>query len=161
MLNNWVFTFVYGLNMKIGILFGVFILLAAALVRADISASPIGLWKTFDDDQKPTGFVRIIEHDGIYTGVIEKGLETDKEDKYCTECKDERKGQKLVGMTIIRGVKAKGNVFEGTEILDPFSGNTYRVKLTLKDPNKLEVRGFLGISLFGRTQVWERSENGK
>jgi uncharacterized protein (DUF2147 family) len=56
-------------------------------------------------------------------------------------------------------VKAKGDVFEGTEILDPFSGNTYRVKLTLKEQGqKMDVRGFVGLSLFGRTQVWERVE---
>jgi len=123
--------------------------------------NPAGLWKTYDDKGKPTGYIRVTEQAGVYTGVIEKGLETDKEDKYCTACKDERKGQKLVGMTMMKGVKAKGDFFEGTEILDPFSGNTYRVKLALKEPNKMEVRGFIGLSLFGRTQVWERAENGQ
>lgn len=63
------------------------------------------------------------------------------------------------GMAVLKGVKAKGEVFEGTEILDPFSGNTYRVKLTLKEHGqKMDVRGFVGLSLFGRTQVWERVE---
>lgn len=120
---------------------------------------PSGLWKTFDDKGKPTGYVRIVEDAGVYTGMIEKGLETDKEEKYCTACKDERKDQKMIGMVIIKNVKAKGDVYEGTEILDPFSGNTYRVKLTLKDEGKtLEVRGFIGVSLFGRTQVWQRAE---
>lgn len=151
----------WGVNMKIKVLLTILMLSVASTAQADSDASPIGLWKAYDDEQKPTGYVRIIERDGFYTGIIEKGLETDKEDKYCTECKDERKGQKLVGMTIIKGVKANGNTFEGTEILDPFSGKTYRVKLTLKEQNKMEVRGFIGVSLFGRTQVWERSDNGK
>ncbi|MFM9835942.1 MAG: DUF2147 domain-containing protein [Methylophilaceae bacterium] len=142
--------------------FSFIVLMSFSLISiATEQNSPAGLWKTYDDKGEPTGFVRITEQAGIYTGVIEKGLETDKEDKYCTECKDERKGQNLVGMTMMKGVKAKGDVFEGNEILDPFSGNTYRVKLTMKDAKKMEVRGFIGVSLFGRTQVWERAENGQ
>lgn len=142
--------------------FSFIVLMSFSLISfATEQNSPAGLWKTYDDKGEPTGFVRITEQAGIYTGVIEKGLETDKEDKYCTACKDERKGQNLVGMTMMKGVKAKGDVFEGNEILDPFSGNTYRVKLTMKDAKKMEVRGFIGVSLFGRTQVWERAENGQ
>lgn len=119
--------------------------------------TPAGLWKTFDDKGKATGYIRVIENQDIYTGVIEKGLPTDKEDKLCTLCKDERRDKKLIGMTVIKNVKAKGDSYEGSEILDPFSGNTYRVKLTLKEAGKkMEVRGFVGISLFGRTQIWER-----
>jgi uncharacterized protein (DUF2147 family) len=58
---------------------------------------------------------------------------------------------------------AKGdNHYQGTEILDPFSGNTYRVKLKLKDLGEtLEVRGYVGFSLFGRTQIWKRVESGQ
>lgn len=138
--------------------FGV-LLSSAVLANPSSVISPAGLWKTLDDKGKPTGYVRIQEDNGVYIGVIEKGLDTDKEDKYCTACKDERKNQKLVGMTMMKNVKAVGDVYEGTEILDPFSGNTYRVKLTLKDAGKkMEVRGFVGLSLFGRTQVWDRAE---
>jgi hypothetical protein len=136
-----------------------FVALLTHALFAFANNSPTGLWKTHDDKGKPTGYVRVLEDNGIYTGVIEKGLETDKEEKYCTSCKDERKDQKLVGMTMMKNVKSKDEGYEGTEILDPFSGNTYRVKLKLKDEGKkMEVRGFVGVSLFGRTQVWERVE---
>jgi uncharacterized protein (DUF2147 family) len=121
----------------------------------------LGMWLAHNDQGKPTGYIHIVEENGEYRGYIAKGLETDKEEKYCEACKDERKGQKLVGMTVSSGVKAKGNGYEGKEILDPFSGNTYRVKLSLKSEEKLEVRGFIGLSLFGRTQVWERMQNGQ
>lgn len=134
------------------------VLLTSALM-ANANTSPTGLWKTHDDKGKPTGYVRVQENNGVFTGVIEKGLETDKEEKYCTACKDERKDQRLIGMTMMKNVKAKGDYYEGSEILDPFSGNTYKVKLTLKEAGKkMEVRGFVGVSLFGRTQVWERIE---
>ena len=138
------------------------LIIAAILAQslfANASTDPSGLWKTHDDKGKPTGYVRVQEDNGVYTGVIEKGLDTDKEEKYCTACKDERKGQRLIGMTMMKNVKSKGEGYEGTEILDPFSGNTYRVKLSLKETGKkMEVRGFVGFSLFGRTQMWERVE---
>jgi hypothetical protein len=138
------------------------LMIAAILTQslfANASTNPSGLWKTHDDKGKPTGYVRVQEDNGVYTGIIEKGLDTDKEEKYCTACKDERKGQRLIGMTMMKNVKSKGEGYEGTEILDPFSGNTYRVKLSLKEAGKkMEVRGFVGLSLFGRTQVWERVE---
>lgn len=121
--------------------------------------SPAGLWKSYDDQGKPTGFIRVTEDAGILIGRIERGLPEEKQAQFCSACKDERKNQPLLGMVIIKGVKAKGDYFEGDEILDPFTGNTYRVKLKLKDQgNKMEVRGFIGVSLFGRTQIWERVE---
>lgn len=122
-----------------------------------------GLWLSHDDNGKPTGYIRIIEENGVYNGIIEKGLESDKEEKFCTACKDERKGKRLIGMTMLKGVVDKGHGnFQGTEILDPFSGNTYRVKLKMKDDRQsLEVRGYLGVSLFGRTQTWRRVQNGQ
>ena len=138
-------------------------LLTSMLAFAGDADSPAGLWQTRDDDGKPTGYIRINEADGTYSAVIEKGMPQDKEEKYCTKCTDERKDRRLIGMTIMKNVKAKGvdkaTYYIGDEILDPLSGNTYRVKLTLKDAGKkLEVRGFIGISLFGRTQIWERAE---
>lgn len=121
--------------------------------------APIGLWKSYDDQGKPTGFIRVTEDAGILIGRIERGLPEEKQAQFCSACKDERKNQPLLGMVIMKGVKAKGDFYEGDEILDPFSGNTYRVKLTLKaQGKKMEVRGFIGVSLFGRTQVWERAE---
>ncbi len=129
------------------------------IAYANSNLTPAGLWKAHNDKGVPTGYIRVTEQNGVFTGVIEKGLETDKEDKYCTSCKDERKNQKLVGMTMMKNVKAKGDTYQGDEILDPFSGNTYKVKLTLKEAgNTMEVRGFVGVSLFGRTQIWQRVE---
>jgi uncharacterized protein (DUF2147 family) len=91
---------------------------------------------------------------------VEKGLlSTDTGEAVCDKCTDERKGQKIIGMTIVKGIKQKGDAYEGGEILDPDNGKTYRCKMkVLESGKKLEVRGFIGISLFGRSQTWLREE---
>jgi len=125
------------------------------------AASPAGLWKSIDDNSgKPRSLIRITENHGEYSAVIEKGLlASDTPDAVCDKCTDERKGQRIVGMTIVKGIKHKGDAFEGGEILDPENGKTYRCIMKLDSTgNKLEVRGYIGISLFGRSQIWTREE---
>lgn len=144
---------------RIKLIFGLLSMYLASIANAAELVSPEGLWKTFDDDGQISGYVRIVKDHDIYTGMIEKGVPSNKEE-FCTACKDARKGQKLIGMIIIKNVKVHGEDYEGDEILDPFSGNTYHVKLKLKEAGKqLEVRGFIGISLFGRTQIWQRESH--
>lgn len=126
---------------------------------ADPATSPVGLWQSFTDTGKPTGHIRITEQNGLLQGVIERGLPADPEDKRCTACKGERKDQPMQGMKIIWDVRQEDSEFAGGEILDPFNGNIYRVKLTLEEGGKvLKVRGFVGLSVFGRTQKWLREE---
>jgi len=124
-------------------------------------ATPAGLWRTIDDNSgKPRSLVRISENNGEYSAVIEKGLlATDTPDAVCDKCKDERKGQRIVGMTIVKGIKLKDGHFEGGEILDPENGKTYRCLMKLDSTgNELEVRGYIGIALIGRSQTWTRVE---
>jgi len=123
--------------------------------------SPVGLWKTIDDKTgKPRSLIRISENNGEYTAVVEKGLrETDTGETVCDKCTDERKGQRVIGMTVLKGMKYKGGSYEGGEILDPENGKTYKCKMKLDETgDKLEVRGYIGVSLFGRTQTWLREE---
>lgn len=136
--------------------------LAAGTAMAQ-AASPAGLWKTVDDTtQKEKSLVRIVDNNGVFSGRIEKIIDPDApKDAVCKECTDERKDQPILGMTIIRNVKAGDDkaVFSGGEILDPKNGKVYKVKLTLIDGGaKLDVRGFIGMALFGRTQTWLRAE---
>ncbi len=124
-------------------------------------ATPAGLWRTTDDNTgKPRSLVRITEKQGEYAAVIEKGLlATDTPDAVCDKCTDERKGQRIVGMTIVKGIKLKEGHYEGGEILDPENGKTYRCLMKLDSTgNALEVRGYIGISLIGRSQNWVRVE---
>jgi uncharacterized protein (DUF2147 family) len=136
-------------------------LLSLSPVAFAADATPAGLWKTIDDNTgKPRSLVRINENHGEYSAVIEKGLlASDTPDAVCDKCKDERKGQRIIGMTIVKGIKLKDGHYEGGEILDPDNGKTYRCIMKLDDSgNKLEVRGYIGISLFGRSQDWTRVE---
>lgn len=126
-----------------------------------MAASPAGLWKSIDDKTgKPRSLIRISEDNGVYSGVVEKGLlPGDTGERVCDKCTDERKDQKIIGMTIIKNIKEKDGNYAGGEILDPDNGKVYKCKMKLDETgNKLEVRGFIGVSLFGRSQTWVREE---
>jgi hypothetical protein len=143
--------------------FSLYLMLALASppILALDNATPDGLWLARDEDGDTTGYITITEEHGIYTGVIKKGAHPDAQETICSQCKGERKNQKIIGMVMMKNVKAQDGVFVGDEILDPFTGDTYRVKLKMLARNKMEVRGYIGVSLLGRTQIWERVERGE
>jgi uncharacterized protein (DUF2147 family) len=120
--------------------------------------SPIGLWKTFDDKTgMPRALVRIYVQDGKYFGRIEQSFTPGAESRVCSVCADERKNQPIIGLLIIRNVSLRDGEYAGGDILDPDSGSVYRCKFHLeKDGTILVVRGFIGISLLGRSQTWQR-----
>lgn len=131
---------------------------AAATSPAADTSSPIGLWKTFDDRTgSARAIVRIYEQDGRLFGNIERSFTPGSERRVCAVCTDERKGQPIIGLLIIRNMKRTNDGYAGGDILDPESGSVYRCKFHLEQGgDKLVVRGFIGISLLGRTQTWER-----
>lgn len=135
--------------------------LAVALPALAAEMSPVGLWRTFDEKSgEPKSEVRISDSGGVLSGKVEKLLRKGADPKaVCDRCTDDRKGQPLVGLEIIRGAKkAEGRaVWEDGRILDPENGSTYSLKLTPADNgSKLDVRGSIGP--FGRTQTWSRVE---
>ncbi len=137
--------------------------LSANLALAQTATSPVGVWKTIDDETKQErSTVRISEVGGVLSGRIEKITDPGKQAAKCDECADERKGQPILGLTILRNVKKNGDdadLWDGGDILDPSNGKVYRVRLRPVDGGKkLEVRGFIGMPLLGRTQTWIRVE---
>lgn len=140
--------------------FAAMLLLAPILALAQVDGgSPVGLWRTIDDATgKPRALVRLFEMDGRIFGRVEKGLTTPTAaDEVCDLCTDERRGLPKIGLIIIRNMQRDGDVWGGGDILDPDNGKVYRCRLRVVDDNRtLEVRGFIGFSLLGRTQVWER-----
>src|SRR3954452_4004926 len=126
------------------------------------SESPIGTWKTFDDRTgRPRSIVQITEQDGALSGKVIQVLESpDGPHPLCKPCQGERKDQPVEGMTILWGAKRRGVSWRDGEILDPENGKIYRVVLTPVDGGeKLDVRGYIGVRLIGRTQVWQRQED--
>ena len=122
--------------------------------------SPAGAWKTIDDATgKEKAIVRITEAGGVLTGKIEKLFDATKQDSKCDECTDSRKGQPVIGMTILRNVKKGESHWEGGDILDAANGKVYRVRMTPSPDNKsMEVRGYIGTPMLGRSQKWVRAE---
>jgi uncharacterized protein (DUF2147 family) len=137
----------------------------AALAAFGVGAqegSPVGVWKTIDDATgKPKALVRISEQGGQLSGKIEKLFRAPGEDQdpKCDKCEGALKDQPIVGMTILSGLKQDGSEYSGGTILDPNNGKVYKAKMTLAEAGKkLNVRGYIGMPMLGRTQVWVREE---
>jgi len=126
-----------------------------------VPASPVGTWQTIDDHTgQAKALIQITqEADGTLSGKVIKGLEPgDDPSRRCTACTDARKDQLMLGMTIIDGLKQDGTNWDGGHILDPENGKIYRCKMHVADDGKtLVVRGYIGISLLGRSQTWHRN----
>lgn len=139
-----------------------FSLLLGALLTAQASDSPVGLWRTIDDKTgKEKSLVRVVEVNGEFKASIEKLFREPHEEQNpnCDKCPGDRKNKPVLGMTIMTGLKKTGSEYEGGEILDPANGKIYRCKMwTAEGGKKLNVRGFVGVAVLGRTQVWLREE---
>ena len=142
----------------VGTVAAVLVLLLTGPVLAD-PATPVGLWRTFDDRTgRERGLVRIWEQNGVLFGSVAATVDPAEAKRTCDKCRDDRRGKPILGLNIIRGMTRDGDRWTGGEILDPETGQTYRCSIRLEDAgSKLVVRGFLGISLLGRSQVWVRA----
>lgn len=141
---------------------GLLLIAGSAFAATD---TPVGTWKTIDDKtHQPKSIVEITENNGELQAHIVKLLNRSAEDiardgesPVCKKCDGARKNQPIEGMTIMWGVTRDDDVWDGGKILDPKSGKQYKVKLTLTDGGqKLDVHGYIGFALLGRSQVWER-----
>lgn len=124
--------------------------------------TPVGTWTQVDDaTAKPKSIIEVSEApDDTLQAVVKQVLFSDQgPHPICQKCEGARHNQPVEGMTIMWGVKHNGDQWDGGQILDPQSGKTYKVKLKLTDGGqKLEVRGYMGMSLFGRSQTWLRKQ---
>jgi uncharacterized protein (DUF2147 family) len=124
--------------------------------------SAVGRWTTIDDEtKKPKSVITIWEENGKLFGKIEKlFLEPNEEQNpVCDKCEGKLKNQPIIGMTILRDLKKDDDEWTGGTVLDPANGKTYKCKIAVEDGGKkLKVRGYVGLSLLGRTQHWVRAE---
>ncbi|MDY3344352.1 DUF2147 domain-containing protein [Riemerella anatipestifer] len=134
------------------LMFATMALMFSAMSYAQIE----GKWKTIDDETgQAKSIVEIFKKsDGKYYGKVVQLL-IKPADPNCSLCKDDRKGKPILGMEVIRGIKKDGNTFDGGTITNPKNGKVYKCSIE-REGNKLNVRGYIGISIAGRTQVWHK-----
>jgi uncharacterized protein (DUF2147 family) len=122
-------------------------------------ASPVGDWRTFDDRTgKERSLVRITETNGVLSGRILATTDPQEGRHVCEKCVDDRKNEPIIGLEFLRGMRADSREWSGGRILDPETGSVYHCEMHLEDGGrKLVLRGYIGISLFGRSQTWLRA----
>lgn len=118
----------------------------------------VGKWKTIDDNTGETkSIIEIYMKNDKYYGKIIEIFNKSKRDALCEKCSGNDKNKPILGLIIIKNLEKSGKIFDNGTITDPENGKTYSCSITpLK--NKLKVRGYLGISMFGRSQTWEKVE---
>lgn len=122
--------------------------------------SPVGTWKTIDDKtHKTRSIVKITESKGELKGTILKVFKQPGDTGYCRKCPGRFKDKPVKGLQIMWGLKKTGkNTWGNGRILDPKNGKIYSCKVVLADNNRsLQMRGYLGFALLGRTQIWKRN----
>lgn len=121
------------------------------------NTSVLGKWKTIDDKTgKPISVVEIYEKSGKIYGKVSEIFDATYRNNLCKACTGEDADKPILGMVVIKGLSKEGSEYGSGKILDPKNGKLYQCYITLVNADKLKVRGYIGISLLGRTQYWYR-----
>jgi uncharacterized protein (DUF2147 family) len=131
----------------------------AAETSATSASSPVGYWTTIDDDGKtPSSVIQIYPKGKKLFGKIVQLINPREKDPKCTECEGPRKNQRIIGMEILRDFERDDDEWSGGYILDPRNGTEYKCYMELiEGGTRLKVRGYVGIALLGRTQIWQKA----
>ncbi|MDB2384893.1 DUF2147 domain-containing protein [Polaribacter sp.] len=117
-----------------------------------------GKWNSTNDDGEVDSVIEVYEKNGKAFAKIVKILNEDRKDAVCTECEGENKGKPILGLDILTGLEKDDDEWSGGKILDPRDGKVYDCYISLVKPDKLKLRGYVGVSLFGKTKYWTRAK---
>jgi len=137
-----------------------FTLLAVAVVGAQQLSpklqSALGHWQVMDGSGKPAGQVETYLVEGKLFGRVTQLRPGRSPQDLCEKCSGGNKSQLILGMTIMRDFHPDGDDWVGGTVVDPENGKVYQGKIWAEGKDKLNLRGFIGIPLLGRTANWVR-----
>jgi len=138
---------------KLVLIFSVFFTISG------VSQTIFGHWNSYDEEtNKIESVIKVYEKDTKAYAKIISINDASRSSATCVECSGNRKNAPILGMNILTGLKKDGNEWSGGKILDPKNGKEYKCYLQLLDDNTLKLRGYIGISMFGRTAIWKRAK---
>jgi uncharacterized protein (DUF2147 family) len=144
--------------MKKSIVFS--LLVFFAMIFSAQSQTVLGKWKTVDDDTgEAKSIVEVYEKSGKIYGKVVEILRAEHKKDICSKCEGVEKNKPILGMIIINGLKKEDSEYNGGTVLDPENGKKYKCYITLESADKLKLRGYIGLSIMGRTQIWTRVKN--
>ena len=133
-----------------------FILILAFSLNSQ-SQTIFGKWYSFNEETKEKeSIIEVYKKDGKAYAKIVDILNPERKTAKCDQCNGVLKDKPILGMNILTGLKKKKDEWSGGKILDPKNGKEYKCYIKLLDKNTLKIRGYIGFSLLGRTEVWNR-----
>ena len=118
-----------------------------------------GKWhSTNEETGKVDSVIEVYEKNGKAFAKVVEIKNPDRKNALCDLCEGKNKNKPILGLNILTGLEKDDDEWSGGKILDPRNGKVYKCYIKLEDPNKLKIRGYAGIPIFGKTVYWDRKE---